>query len=47
MQVERPTSVGSGKRESNTLVIYLDVVNNFVKTKLIHDGQGGSTDIPL
>ena len=47
MQVERFTSVKSGKRESNTLVTYPEVVNNFEKSLLIHDGQGGPTGISL
>ncbi len=37
---------GSGKRVRNTLITYLEVVKNFGKLKLIHDGQGLSQDFP-
>ena len=32
----------SGKRVRNTLVIYLEVVNNPPKGELIHDRNGGT-----
>ncbi len=35
-----------GKRESNTLVICPEDVNNSEKFEIIHDGSGGSYDIP-
>ena len=44
MQVERISSFGkniSGKRERNTLVTCLEVVNNSAKAGLIHDMDGG------
>ncbi len=37
----------SGKRVRNTLITYLEVVNNPAKAGLIHDGQGGPKGIPL
>ena len=43
MQVERPTSVGSGKRVSNTLVIFSRLKDNLAKAGLIPDRHGGTT----
>ena len=47
MQVERPSLLGSGKRVSNTLVTYLEVWDNFVKTKLIPNGSRKGKDLSL
>ena len=37
----------SGKRERNTLVTYLEVVNNLGKPGLIRDMDGGTQVIPM
>ena len=37
----------SGKRERNTLAIYLALVNNHWKRWLIHDMDGGTHVIPI
>ncbi len=42
MQVERFTSVRLGKRESNTLVTYLEDENNPEKSGIILDNSGGT-----
>ena len=51
MQVERlaflQKRANSGKRVSNTLVTYLEVVNNLPKGELIHDKNGGTYVIPI
>ena len=51
MQVERGIAITSrytsGKRERNTLVTYLEVVNNLPKGGLIHDIDGGTQVIPI
>ena len=39
--------IDSGKRERNTLVIYLQAVNNHWKRWLIHDMDGGTSVIPI
>ena len=46
MQVECLTSVWHGKRESNTLVIYLEDENNPKKFGVILDISGGAKVIP-
>ena len=50
MQVERAAFFGksvSGKRESNTLVTYLELVNSPWKRGVIHDIDGGTSVIPI